>query len=232
MKDLVYNGADLQELDARMNSVEAQIQNSQAALANSDTIMDLIQRNYDEVMNIYKNQTSVAVSYNTDVLQQGDGILLDKSTPNVVVVKNIEQDYTIESSPLYNLLTDFSSTPSAWTKFIVLKKFANYFKISNSTPLTVDRDIYIYVDDSQFRWNAGQVYKVVIDHQYPMDMYTQGSFDLIVYTDALDRLNTGQTYSREIGRISSNDFFKKEGSPMMEIICINSDNYDFTYDII
>ena len=232
LKDLVYNGADLQELDARMNSVEAQIQNSQAALANSDTIMDLIQRNYDEVMNIYKNQTSVAVSYNTDVLQQGDGILLDKSTPNVVVVKNVEQDYTIESSPLYNLLTDFSSTPSAWTKFIILKKFANYFKISNTSALTVDRDIYIYVDDSQFRWNAGQVYKVVIDHQYPMDMYTQGSFDLVVYTDALDRLNTGQTYSREIGRISSNDFFKKEGSPMMEIICINSDNYDFTYDII
>ena len=79
---------------------------------------------------------------------------------------------------------------------------------------------------------VGQVYKVVINHQYPMDMYTQGSFDLIVYTDALDRLNTGQTYSREIGRISSNDFFKKEGSPIMEIICINSDNYDFTYDII
>jgi hypothetical protein len=232
LKDLIYNGADLQELEARMNSVEAQIQNSQAALDNSDTIMDLIQRNYDEIMNIYKNQTTVSVSYNTDVLQQGDGILLDRSTPNLVVVKNVEQSYTIDSSPLYNLLTDFSVNPSAWTKFIVLKKFANYFKIKNNSNLTVDRDIYLYVDDSQFRWSAGQTYKIVIDHQYPMDMYTQGSFDFVIYTDALDRLNTGQTYSKEIGRISSGDFYKKEGSPQMEIICIDSDNYGFTYDII
>jgi hypothetical protein len=65
-----------------------------------------------------------------------------------------------------------------------------------------------------------------------MDMCTQGSFDFVIYTDALDRLNTGQTYSKEIGRISSGDFYKKEGSPQMEIICIDSDNYGFTYDII
>lgn len=232
LKDLVYNGADLQELDARLSNVEQQIQDSQAALANSDTIMDLIQRNYDEIQNIYKNYTSVAVSYNTDVLQQGDGIFLDKSTPNIVEIKNIEQSYTIESTPLVNVLVDFSNTPSAWTKFLKLKKFANYLKISNGAALTIDRDIYIYIDDSQFRWSAGQTYKLVVDHLFPMDMYTQGSFDIVVYTDALDRLNNGQTYSREIGRISSNDFYQKNGSPQMEIICINKDTYDFTYDII
>jgi hypothetical protein len=232
LKDLVYNGADLRELDVRLSNVEQQIQDSQAALANSDTIMDLIQRNYDEIQNIYKNYTSVAVSYNTDVLQQGDGILLDKSTPNIVSIKNIEQSYTIESTPLVNILVDFSNTPSSWTKFLILKKFANYLKISNGAALTIDRDIYIYIDDSQFRWSAGQTYKIVVDHLYPMDMYTQGSFDIVVYTDALDRLNNGQTYSREIARISSNDFYQKNGSPQMEIICINKDTYDFTYDLI
>jgi hypothetical protein len=232
LKDLVYNGADLQELDVRLSNVEQQIQDSQAALSNSDTIMDLIQRNYNEIMNIYKNYSSVSVSYNTDVLQQGDGIYLDKSTPNIVQIKNIEQSYTIDGSPLVNLLTDFSNTPSAWTKFIGLKRFANYLKVSNSAPLTVDRDVYVYINDSQFRWSSGQTYKIVIDHLFPMDMYTQGSFDLVIYTDALDRLNNGQTYSREIGRISSNDFYQNNGSPQMEIICINKDTYDFTYDII
>lgn len=231
LKDLVYNGEDLQELDARLDNVERQIQDSQAALANSDTIMDLIQRNYDEILNIYNNQTSVTVTYNTDVLQQGDGIFLDKSVPNQVTVKNIEQGYTIDGSPLYNLLTDFTNTPTAWIKFITLKKFGNYFKISNGSNLTVDRDIYIYVDDSQFRWSNGQTYKLVIDHQFPMDMYSQGSFDLVFYTDALDRMNTGQTYSMEIGRISSNDFFEANGSPKVEIICIDRDTYTFTYDI-
>ena len=193
--------------------------------------MDLIQRNYDEILNIYNNITSVAVSYNTDVLQQGDGIVLDKSVPNQVTVKNVEQGYTIDGSPIFNLITDFTNTPTAWIKFVILKKFGNYFKINNGSNLTVDRDVYLYIDDSQFRWSNGQTYKLVIDHQFPMDMYSQGSFDLVVYTDALDRTNTGQTYSVEIGRISSNDFFQANGTPHLEIICIDRDTYTFTYDI-
>jgi len=231
LKDLVYNGEDLRELDARLDNVERQIQDSQSALENSSTIMDLIQRNYDEILNIYNNQTSVTVTYNTNVLQQGDGILLDKNVPNQVIIKNIEQGYTIDTSPLYNLLTDFTNTPVAWVKFLALKKFGNYFKISNGSNLTVDRDIYLYIDDSQFRWSNGQTYKLVIDHQFPMDMYSQGSFDLVFYTDALDRMNNGQTYSIQIGRISSNDFFQSNGSPKIEIICIDRDTYTFTYDI-
>jgi hypothetical protein len=98
--------------------------------------------------------------------------------------------------------------------------------------VVMDRDVYIYVNDSEFRWSAGQTYKIVIDHLYPMDMYTQGSFDLVIYTDALDRLNTGQSYSKEIGRISSNDFYAKGGTPQMEVICLDRDLYTFTYDII
>jgi hypothetical protein len=65
-----------------------------------------------------------------------------------------------------------------------------------------------------------------------MDMYSQGSFDLVVYTDALDRLNTGVNYSKEIGRISSGDFYAKSGTPQMEIICIDRDSYTFTFDIL
>jgi hypothetical protein len=148
------------------------------------------------------------------------------------VVKNVEQGYTIDSSPIYNILTDFTITPSAWTKFVQLKRFGNYFKINNGASTAFDRDVYIYVNDSQFRWSAGQTYKVVIDHVYPMDMYSQGSFDLVVYTDALDRLNTGQNYSKEIGRISSSEFYAKGGSPQIEIICIDRNSYTFTFDLL
>lgn len=233
LKQLVYNGEDLEELSQRLSGVETQIENSQAALANSSTIMALIQRNYDEIMNIYANRSSVAVAYNTDVLVQGDGILLDKSVPNLISVKNVEQNYTINSAvPVFNLLTDFTNTSAAWTKFIKLVKFGNYLKISNGDTIQVDRDIYIYVDDSEFRWSAGQSYKIVIDHPFPMDMYSLGSFDLVVYTDTLDRMNTGQPYSQEIGRISSGDFYKKEGAPQMEIICLSRDDYKFTFDLV
>ena len=62
-------------------------------------------------------------------------------------------------------------------------------------------------------------------------MYSNGSFDLVVYTDALDTLNTGQTYSKIIGRISSNDFYAKGGHAQLEAICIDSSTYTFTYDV-
>jgi hypothetical protein len=65
-----------------------------------------------------------------------------------------------------------------------------------------------------------------------MDMYSEGSFDLVVYTDALDRLNTGQNYSKEIGRISSSEFYAKGGSPQIEIICIDRNSYTFTFDLL
>jgi hypothetical protein len=232
LQDLVYNGSDLNELDQRVSNIESQLQTSQANLENSQTLVELIQRNYDEILNIYKNKSSVTVAYNTDILIEGEGIVLDKSVPNQVKVNNVEQGYTLDSSPLYSVITDFTITPSAWIKFISLKRFGNYFKISNGSAITFDRDVYIYVDDSQFRWSAGQTYKVVVDHVYPMDMYSEGSFDLIVYTDALDRLNTGQNYSKEIGRISSSEFFANGGSPQIEIICINKDSYTFTFDLL
>jgi hypothetical protein len=232
LQALIYNGTDLQELDARMTALETQIANSQAALDNSETIMSLIQNNYTEIQNIYQNKTSVAMVYNTDVLLQGEGITLDKNTPNQVIIKNTEQSYTIDSTPIYNLLTDFTNTPSAWALFVNLSKFGNYLKISNNSAQISDRDIHIYVNDSQLRWSNGQTYKLVIDHLYPIDMYTQGSFDLIFYTDALDRLNTGQYYTKEIARISSNDFYVKGGTPQIEIICLNRDTYSFTFDLI
>lgn len=232
LQSMIYNGTDLQNLDQRLTTVENQIATSMAALQNSQTIMELIQNNYNEIQNIYNNYTSVTMSYNTDVIVQGEGIIIDKSTPNQVVIKNSEQAYTVGTAPIVNLLTDFAITPSAWTLFVELKSFGNYLKISNNSNQVSDKDIHIYVNDSQHRWSNGQSFKFVVDHQYPIDMYTQGSFDLIFYTDALDRLNTGQFYTKEIARISSSDFYSKNGSPQIEIICINKDSYTFTFDLI
>lgn len=231
LKGLVYNETDLQELEQRLSNVENQLLTAKAIFENSQIVLDLIERNYQEIMNIYKNKSSITVAYNTDVLVPGQGIALDKNTPNQVIIKNIEQSYTIDSSPLYNVLTTFINTPSAWVKQVALKKFRNYMKISNGSNVVFDRDIQIFIDDSEVRWETGQSFKLVIDHNYPIDMYSNGSFDLEIYTDSLDRLNTGQTYSKLIGRISSSEFFEKKGRAQIEIICIDRNSYTFTYDV-
>ena len=232
LQGLVYDNNDLEELNQRLTVVEQQLLTAGAIFDNSSTVLGLIQRNYEEILNIYNNKTSVTVSYNTDTIVSGDGIILDKSVPNRVSINNVEQGYSVNSSPVYNLLNQFTNTPSAWVKEVSLLPYANYFKINNGAPIIVDRDIYILVNDSQQTWKAGQIFKIVVDHNYPMDMYSQGSFDLIVYTDASDKLNTGQAYSSQIGRISSNEFYSKGGHAQLEIICIDSVNYQFTFDVI
>lgn len=234
LQNLVYNAPNLSNLDSRVTLLEQQISASQAALANSSTLVDLISRNYSEIQNIYNNKTSVAIAYNTDVVSQGPGIIVDKSVPNKITISNVEQNYTILTTnpPILNILTDFTNTPTAWVKFVKLNTFSNYLKLNNLSSLALDRNVYIYIDDSTTSWSAGQSYKIVVDHAFPMDMYTQGSYDLVVYTDSLDRLNTGQTYSKEIARITSTDFYTAGGTPIVEIICLNSSAYSFTYDIL
>ena len=232
LSSLVYSSADYQALESRVAALENQLLTASAIFQNSQTVMDLIQRNYNEILNIYANKTSVTVSYNTDVLVPGDGITLDKSVPNQVIISNTEEGYTLGTSPLYSITGNFVSTPSAWVDTVALQAYANYFKISNGSAMTLDRDIYILIDDTNQVWTSGQTFKIVVDRNFPIDMYSNGSFDLIVYTDASDRLKSGQAYSKEIGRISSNNFYVNGGYAQMEIICIDPKLYTFTYDVV
>jgi hypothetical protein len=232
IKGLLYNGTDLQELDQRITQIETQLENSRVLLDNSESLNQLIARNYEEILNIYKNNTSITVQYNTDVLQAGEGIILDKSVPNQVIVKNVEQTYTFDTPPIFNVTVDFTSSPTAWIKVLPLQPFGNYVKLSNGTAQQFDKDVNLYIDDTTVKWKKGQTMKIVVDHNFPMDMYTQGSFDLVVYTDALDILNTGQNYSKEIARVSSSEFYEKNGKPQIEIICLNPETLEFTYDLI
>ena len=233
LKALIYSTSDFTALQSRVSMLEQQIATSKAALQNSGTLIDLITRNYNEILNIYNNKTSVAVAYNTNVIAQGAGIFIDKSTPNQIVISNSEQSYNIANAAgIYAITSDFLSSPSAWNKTIQLNSFANYFKISNGVNMILDRNVNIYIDDSQINWNNGQLYKIVVDYLYPMDMYTMGSYTLNVFTDALDKSNSGQAYSVQIASITSDNFYNKAGSPQFEIICINSSNYSFSVDLL
>lgn len=231
LKELVYNGTDFQELTDQVAAIQTELENASLLLENADTLNELISRNYQEILNLYNNKTSVQVVYNTDVLQEGDGITLEKTAGGTIKISNTEQQYNLSDSPVMNIITDFTSTPSAWIKTVTLRPYSNYLKISNGTAMNFDKDVNVYVDDSDFRWSNGQSFKVVVDHFYAMDMYTQGSFDFVVYTDGKDRLNSGEIFSKEIARISSTDFYAKNGVPQIEIVCLNYEDYEFTFDL-
>lgn len=231
LNDIVTGGDTIASIQSQIDTIKTSISANLFMFDNSEAIMDLIQRNYQEILNIYSNLTSVQMAYNLDVLKQGYGILLDKSTPNQITFSNDTQAYNIVENPIVNVLTGFTPKPDAWEKTIALKPFTNYMKLSNGVANSFNRDVNIYIDDTDIVWKNGQVYRIVIDSNFPMDMYTLGSYDLAIFTDAKDRSGNGQSYGVEIGRIYSTDFYAANGAPRIEVICIDAKNYIFTYDL-
>ena len=114
-----------------------------------------------------------------------------------------------------------------------LLDYNNYLKVLGGTPSAppiADRDIILYVDDTVNKWQKGQVLRIAFENGIDMSN-TNGNFNFIVYSDALDSLNTGFPYSAEIGFITYTQFAAKGDNPIIELICLDPATYQFSIDI-
>ena len=90
-----------------LDVVEASLQANQALFDNTQDILSLIENNTDTINNILQNQTSINMTYNLDLLKDGDGTSVDRSTPNILRVNVTQQDYNISNNSLFNITSDF-----------------------------------------------------------------------------------------------------------------------------
>lgn len=233
LKSLILTTSNTTDITDRLTAIETTLANNGAIFTNNQNLLNLIQRNYEEITNVYKNYTSVNMSYNIDLLNPGQGIILDKSSAGSVTVSSANQLFNIGTKPIISLGSDFTVNPSSYSYIHKLINFTNYVKITDgsySAPFVTDRDVIIYVDDSNFAWNAGQSMR--ISFKYGLNMSnTNGNFNFIIYTDAKDKLNTGFPYSAEAAYITYLDFIAKGDSPIIEIVCIDPATYQFAFDI-
>jgi hypothetical protein len=213
-------------LDRRILSIEQTLATNQALLKNSASIMQLINQNYDLIRSILNNQTSVEVSYNLDLVKQGKGILVDRSTPNQLFIDNINQDFNIGKDYAYGTFTQNG------TNIIPLNDFSNYFKhINASTGLTLTADMTIRLDDTSVNWKNGQRFRLSFgDPIYP------GNFVIKILTNAtgLYPINNPSLiqYSTTIVTFTSSEFSSNSYVPVFDIICIDQDNLRFQVDMI
>jgi hypothetical protein len=114
-----------------------------------------------------------------------------------------------------------------------LLEYNNYLKILGGTitaPPVVDRDVIVYLDNAINSWQKGQVFRIAFENGLNMSN-TNGNFNFIIYSDALDTLNTGFPYSAEIGFITYSQFAAKGNNPIIELICLDPTTYTFSVDI-
>ena len=81
LTDLIINTDDSTDIKLRLDTVEKSLQANQALFDNTQDILSLIERNSDTIQNILQNQTSINMTYNLDLLKDGDGTFVDRSTP-------------------------------------------------------------------------------------------------------------------------------------------------------
>lgn len=213
-------------MDIRINNIENTLAANQALFNNTHSIMQLINQNYDLVRAILNNQTSVQISYDLDLVKQGEGINVDRTIPNELFINNINQDFNIGDNLGYGILTQ-----SGFNE-IKLLKFSNYFKhVNNGNPLTLTGDLTIRIADTENRWKRGQRFRLSFG-----DIIYPGNFLINVLTNATGEYPisspNGVSYSTGIASFDDQTFSSYDYVPVFDIVCIDENLLKFQVDIV
>jgi hypothetical protein len=218
--DTVFN------LNQRINSLENAFAANQAIFNNTQAIMGLINQNYELIRALVNGETSVEISYNLDLVKQGPGIIVDRSIPNQLIIANDNQDYNIGVEGGTVTLSTTSNN------VIELRPYGNYTKhVNNGIPITLTSDLVVRLNDTNIKWRRGQVYRFSFGDQiYP------GDYNVSFLTDATGAYPisapSGVPYGTLIVSLTNGEFAAKDYMPVIDIVCINSENLTFQVDMI
>lgn len=217
LKGLLLNTEDQSEIKNRLTVLETSIAANSAIFENTAALMNLITSVNSKVDSIITGQTNATVSYNIDAVRPGEGISIDRRTPGRIRVINTDQTYNLSNASVTNLFA---------ANVITLGNFSNYVSHQNGgDAIILERDLQIFIDDSQVKWKKGQTLRLVFDDELALGIY-----NIKIYTDFLNTAGQGQ-YGVLVGLISEEDF-GSSGKPIFEIICTNDISLQFKVDKI
>jgi hypothetical protein len=226
LEDVVLTTPQNANLEARVDSLEGSFAANQALFDNTSAVMGLINNNYELIRSVINNETSVEISYDLDLVKQGEGIQVDRSVPNELTIRNINQDYNIGANLGAGTLTQNGSN------VIDLISFSNYYKhINSGIPITLTGDLNIRINDSNVSWKVGQKFRLSFgDRIYP------SAFFVNVLTDANGiypiSSPSGSSYSKNVISLDDDFFSGYDYLPVIEIICIDDQNLVFQVDAV
>lgn len=236
LEGLLINDSQKEEILSQLSSINSTLSEIGMIDANYENLLALIQRNYEEILNIYANNTSIEVAYNLGVIQEGDGISIENENNQRVIIASKNQEFNILGNPRKTLTNDFTQSPTNYTYIHNLQKYSNYIRfhdtslIDEYSPYIVDKDIFIKINDGTNKWKLGQTLTITFNGGWDLSN-TNGNFNLYLFTDSTDQLNNGYIYGAEIGVITYNDFDNHSNKPNIQIVCIDADTLVFDINI-
>jgi len=223
--DLLINTNNGTTFDSRLSTVENALQVNQALFNNTQDIMGLIENNFAMVNSILQGNTNIAISYNLDLLKQGNGILVDRSIPNKVIINNTVQNYSLDSTYAFTL-------NPAGINTLTLKPYTNYYKHRNSgLTINTTSDIVIRIDDTLVKWKIGQTLRLVFDD--PVILSTN---NIYIYTDSTGLYPltspSSMPFNILVGGFTQSSFIGSGNKPIFDIVCVDEKNLIFEIDQI
>lgn len=224
---------NVQDINSKIQTLETNLQNARMNYSSSTALLDMINKINKELNALVSGEVSVNLQYNTDVLYQGPGILLDKSVPNKIKVTNKVQNYALDvptdlNGNLITPATPLDISVSSPGAVYLLEPFTNMCRIYTSSGTgnvsSAGGDLKIFVDDSSNPFAKGQVSRIV----FPAAIDMAGR-NIQIFTDSVNRKGYGN-YGVTIGNIFASDLLSDR--PIFEITCLDADLYVFAIDIL
>jgi len=218
------------DLKSRIGELESSFENTSLNLADSSSLLGLITSTNQRLSDMINGTIPTSLQYNTDVIYNGPGIIVDKSVPNKIKIKNDLKGYIFNKPFLWNESTSAVGTEvsdssqydpanaSAYGVWTRLKEFSNQLRLVGKTVAnTADNNINIYLDDKLTRWSDGQSFKIVFEG---LDL---NGNNISIWT------NESNGYTTQVGSIAAASV---GNNPYFEIVCLDAANYKFEIDII
>lgn len=219
LENLLYNTQSIKVLEDRLNALQSNFENANLMVSNSQILFDFIDLLNSKINDLVSGKLPVELQYNTDVLQAGDGILLDTNIDNKIIIKNTNRGFN-------KVYIDSLKLGLGDVNTIQKDKYNNYFRYEASENSVVQGTVIIRIDDSSYEWNTGDVFRFSFTD--PLEL---SFFEMSFYTDAKNTQNAGE-YGIYIGSVGYETFSNANGKPVFEIVCLDKASMKFTIDIL
>ena len=218
-------------LDEKVNALESSLNNAQLNFASDTTLLDLIRNNSDNINDMLTGKVNINLTYNTDVVKAGEGIIIDYSVPNQISIKNRNQKYStfaecLNTSAHLEYTVNNGTVPGATAdgNRIALGPFTNYYRNVGATAPTIYDNIIVNIDDTNYKWKKGQTLRIVFVDDIDLDTY-----QINIKTDAQNVKGSGK-YGVSVGNLTIADLITTK--PIIEIVCVDPVTYTFYVDVI
>ncbi len=230
VEDLLMTSNSTTDLIARVQDLERSLEDAALNYANSTSILDMITSVNTRLNQVISGQIPSEIQYNTDVLSNGDGITIDRSSPDKIKIVSSNYGYTLNEVFEYDFISGttgnlvnpanlFNMSLSASSGLLTrVRPYENLVRINTNT-VALTGDLNIYLDDSINIWKKGQTIKFSFKNILP----ALGTNKINIYTDK----QNGWILKAVLD--TSNLLSQK---PYVELICVDQINKAFELEII